>query len=157
MIRRVISGGQTGVDRAALDVALELGIECGGWCPKGRRAEDGHIPGKYPLMETPARHYAQRTQWNVRDADATLILCHGTPRGGTAKTADFAEALGKPYLMVDLDQPPDMHGIRNWLDARSISTLNIAGPRESQSPGIYAEACELLRQLFRLQTETGPD
>ena len=157
MIRRVISGGQTGVDRAALDVALALGIECGGWCPKGRRAEDGKIPAHYPLRETPKRHYAQRTEWNVRDADATLILCHGMPRGGTARTAAFAERLGRPCLIVDLDQPRDEPAILGWLDKQHINTLNIAGPRESQSPGIYEEAGDLLRQLFRHQTDTGPD
>jgi len=157
VIRRIISGGQTGVDRAALDVALALGIKCGGWCPKGRRAEDGAIPARYPLRETPKQHYTQRTEWNVRDADATLILCHGTPRGGTARTAAFAERLGRPCLIVDLDQPQDVPAIRDWLDTQRISTLNIAGSRESQSPGIYAEAGALLRELFGNQTDTGPD
>jgi len=157
VIRRIISGGQTGVDRAALDVAIVLGIACGGWCPKGRRAEDGEIPLRYPLLETPKRHYAQRTEWNVRDADATLILCHGTPRGGTARTVIFAERLGRPCLIVDLDKMRDVPAILGWIGAQHIRTLNIAGPRESQSPGIYVEACALLRELFGNQTDTGPD
>ena len=83
MLTRIVSGGQTGVDRAALDVALELSIPCGGWCPKGRKAEDGALPARYPLKETPSEEYAQRTTWNVRDSDGTLILTHGAPTGGT--------------------------------------------------------------------------
>jgi len=157
LIQRVTSGGQTGVDRAALDVALELDIECGGWCPKGRRAEDGIIARKYPLQETPKRDYVQRTEWNVRDSDATLILCRGKPQGGTAKTIIFAVALNKPYLAVNLDRPPDLPVIRDWLRRSEVSVLNVAGPRESQSPGIYNKASAVLRQLFRYQTLAGPD
>src|SRR3989442_8006923 len=82
----IVSGGQTGVDRAALDTALALGLTCGGWCPRGRRAEDGPLPARYPLRETPSASYPERTEWNVRDSDGTLVLHHGRLRGGTALT-----------------------------------------------------------------------
>ena len=149
MIRRIISGGQTGVDRAALDAALELKVEFGGWCPKDRRAEDGIIDRKYPLKETPKRDYAQRTEWNVRDSDATLILCHGKPQGGTAQTIAFAKALNKPCLILNLDLPPDLQAARNWLSQSQIGVLNVAGPRESQSPGIYRQAKASLLSLLQ--------
>ena len=101
-VEKIISGGQTGVDRAALDVALAMGIDCGGWCPKGRRAEDGSIPSRYPLAETASPAYSQRTKRNVRDSDATLILARGQPRGGTLLTKRTAVELGKPCLSIDL-------------------------------------------------------
>ena len=107
MIERILSGGQTGVDRAALDVALELGLPCGGWCPKGRRAEDGPIPSHYPLTETPWDGYPQRTEWNVRDSDGTLILTEGEPDRGTALTRELAARHGKPCLVLDLTERPD--------------------------------------------------
>src|SRR5260221_10992589 len=103
MFTRIVSGGQTGVDRAALDVALEQGIACGGWCPRGRRAEDGPLDERYPLQETPWDGYPQRTEWNVRDSDATLILSRGTPDRGTALTEDIARRRKKPDLAVDLN------------------------------------------------------
>ncbi|PSQ85488.1 MAG: molybdenum cofactor carrier, partial [Bacteroidetes bacterium QH_2_63_10] len=85
-MRKIISGGQTGVDRAALDAALAFNVPVGGWCPKGRRAEDGQIPDRYPLEETPSEAYEQRTAWNVRDSDGTLIITDGSLEGGTALT-----------------------------------------------------------------------
>jgi hypothetical protein len=90
------------VDRASLDAALEFGIPCGGWCPKGRKAEDGPIPPRYPLSETPSADYGQRTEWNVRDSDGTLILNSGELAGGTAQTVEIARRLRKPFLVVDL-------------------------------------------------------
>src|SRR5438445_1429872 len=98
MFEKVISGGQTGVDRAALDVALELGVPAGGWCPKGRKAEDGSLAPRYPLTETPSEEYWQRTEWNVRDSDGTLVLTRGAPTEGTAYTIEVAKKLGKPCL-----------------------------------------------------------
>src|SRR5262245_54833883 len=92
---KIISGGQSGVDRAALDVALELGIPCGGWCPKGRRAEDGPLPDRYPLDETQTSFYPERTRRNVRDSDGTLILADGAAKGGTALTIELAEQMQK--------------------------------------------------------------
>lgn len=136
----VISGGQTGVDRAALDVAMELGVPCGGWCPRGRRAEDGMIPLKYPLRETPSGSYEQRTAWNVRDADATLVLCCRPPRGGTALTLRFVRRTGKASLVVDLDDLGGEEAARAFLASHRVRVLNVAGPRESQQPGIAVRA-----------------
>lgn len=104
---RIISGGQTGVDRAALDVAMARGLACGGWVPRGRRAEDGRLPLRYPMRESRRNSYGERTRLNVRDADGTLILTRGQPIGGTALTAALAQRLGKPYLLVDLENAPD--------------------------------------------------
>lgn len=145
---RIVSGGQTGVDRAALDVALSLGLPCGGWCPQGRLAEDGVIPESYPLVETPCADYAQRTHWNVRDADGTLILVGGPFGGGTAYTLETARNLGKPHLIVDLDQNPLPQAVHTWLHLSRIQTLNTAGPRESQSSGIYALSARFLQTVF---------
>jgi predicted Rossmann fold nucleotide-binding protein DprA/Smf involved in DNA uptake len=146
---KIISGGQTGVDRAALDVALELGLACGGYCPKGRWAEDGPIPDKYPLQETPSADHPQRTEWNVRDSDGTLILTLGKPAGGTASTLQHARELGRPCLVVDLSLPAGTDAINEWLAANQIRTLNIAGPRASESPQVYALAVAMLRSLLR--------
>src|SRR5262245_55320595 len=106
MTLEIRSGGQTGVDRAALDVALELGLPCGGWCPRGRRAEDGPIPDHYPLRETRSPAYPVRTRWNVRDSDGTLILTRGRPDRGTLLTEELARDMGKPLLVVGLNEPP---------------------------------------------------
>jgi hypothetical protein len=148
MLTRIVSGGQTGVDRAALDVALELGLACGGWCPRGRKAEDGPIDARYPLAETPWDGYPQRTEWNVRDSDATLILTLGEPDRGTLLTRQVAEKGKKPCLAVDL-AGADVGGIRDWLTEHCVSVLNVAGSRESSSPGIHARARELLLCLLR--------
>ena len=150
MITKVVSGGQTGVDRAALDVALEHGIPCGGWCPKGRRAEDGSILSRYPVTETPSVEYAQRTEWNVRDADGTLILTRGPATGGTAFTIEVARRLGKPCLIIDLDESPMSSTVPAWADKNRIETLNIAGPRESTTPGIYERARRFLHTALPL-------
>jgi hypothetical protein len=147
-VERVVSGGQTGVDRAALDVARELGIAIGGWCPKGRRAEDGLIDASYPLQETPDAAYAQRTAWNVRDSDATLVLTRGEVRGGTAQTLECAERSGKPHLVLDAFDPAGVAAARDWLAAHRIRILNVAGPRESKSPGVYDAASAFLRRVL---------
>lgn len=144
---QIVSGGQTGVDRAALDVALELGIPCGGWCPKGRRAEDGLIPDVYPLRESPTANYAERTALNVKDSDGTLILSRGPLRGGTALTKTFAERYRRPFLVVDLRDDTSQL-IHEWLSAHSIRVLNVAGPRESSQPGITRQAATFLRALL---------
>ncbi|MDX1488399.1 MAG: putative molybdenum carrier protein [Acidiferrobacterales bacterium] len=146
---RIISGGQTGVDRAALDIAIELGIPCGGWCPHGRKAEDGVIPAIYPLTETSSAEYAPRTARNVYDADATLILACGPPTGGTALTVEIARRAELPCLIVDLEQPPAQCEVRRWLKRHATGTLNVAGPRESGCPGIYDKALAFLRTLLQ--------
>lgn len=148
LLARIISGGQTGVDRAALDVALELGIPCGGWCPRGRRAEDGVIPARYPVRETPGRDYPQRTAWNVRDADGTLLLTRGRVRGGTALTLRLASRAGKPVLVVDLGGIVDSAAAFAWLEAHRVLVLNVAGPRESENEGIASEARTFLRSVL---------
>ncbi len=137
---RVVSGGQTGVDRAALDAAVELGITCGGWCPLGRLAEDGPLDGRYPLEETPTSEYAERTMWNVRDSDGTLILRFGPLTGGTAYTVDCARRLSRPWLEIDLEADPEPAELRSWLASAGISTLNVAGPRGSRHPEVYPRA-----------------
>ena len=146
MLHKLISGGQTGVDRAALDVGLALGLAVGGWCPKGRRAEDGIIPDRYPLVETPERSYQNRTRRNIEDADGTLILNQGKLDGGTALTA---RQIGKPCLIVALEEGIEPATFRDWLAAHHLAVLNVAGPRESKRPGVYAAACRLLDTLLQ--------
>ena len=145
MFTRIVSGGQTGVDRAALDLALEQGLPCGGWCPRGRRAEDGPLDARYPLDETPWSGYPQRTEWNVRDSDGTLLLVTTAHRPGTELTHDVARRLGRPVYLWHLDALPDPDAFRRWLRIHNIRTLNVAGPRVSESPGVYASACAYLR------------
>ncbi len=146
--RKIISGGQTGVDRAALDVALELGIPCGGWCPKGRLAEDGIIDERYPLRETDSSEYPVRTEMNVKDSDATLIITQGQVAGGTAETLEFAKRHKKTHLVVDFFKARDPAIVRKWLEFNQVGTLNVAGPRESSVPGIYGKAAEFLRKIL---------
>jgi hypothetical protein len=160
MIARLVSGGQSGVDRAALDAALELGLPCGGWCPKGRKAEDGPIADRYPLTETPSAQYSQRTRWNIRDSDGTLILSWGELTGGTLLTADECRKAGKPHLVLDLaDEEHLLEAIataRTWGAANVASgVLNVAGPRESSHPGIYDAAKEFLRAVLDPRPASG--
>lgn len=146
---QIVSGGQTGVDRASLDVALALGFPVGGWCPQGRRAADGRIPDHYPLQETPESDYETRTRRNVEDSDGTLILNTGELDGGTALTAHHAEVIGKPCLVVALETGIEPAAFHTWLDTQRIAVLNVAGPRESQRPGVYTAAYRLLTMLLR--------
>lgn len=145
---KIVSGGQTGVDGAALDVALELGIECGGWCPAGRSAEDGPIDVRYPLRETPSPDPAQRTEWNVRDSDATLVLSSGAASAGTELAVTTARRLRRPIHTFHAGSAEDVGAFRRWLQVYRVGTLNVAGPRESESPGIYAEARRILTALL---------
>jgi len=150
MLKKIISGGQTGVDRAALDVALELGIPCGGWCPKGRKAEDGAIPARYPLQELPSGGYRRRTKRNVHESDGTLILFQEQLTGGSAFTADEARKQSKPCHTVNLSATADPREVTEWIKQNNIGVLNIAGPREGRAPGIHAAAAAYLRTLFQL-------
>ena len=145
---RIISGGQTGVDRAALDAAINLQISHGGWCPRGRLAEDGTIPDQYHLSETGDIDYRTRTEWNVRDTDATLVLNTGKLEGGTELTIEFARKFRKPCLVINLDDPDKAGIIYEWLLNNRINTLNVAGPRASKRPGIYDAAYALLLDVF---------
>jgi hypothetical protein len=148
-IKMIVSGGQTGVDRAALDVAMERTIRCGGWCPKGRRAEDGVINRRYPLDETGSKDYSRRTEWNVRDSDGTMILTVGEPTGGTALTIRAAEELGRPCIILDPSGEAGVERFREWMEAWKIETLNVAGPRESAIPGIYDLAVAFLQKILQ--------
>jgi len=148
-LERILSGGQTGVDRAALDVAIELGIEHGGWCPKGRLAEDGRIDDRYRLIELESRNYVDRTRRNVMDADGTLILYTGILQGGTFLTARFAEQLQKPLLTIRLSHPGKPNRVRDWVLKHHIKVMNIAGPRATKDPTIYKLAVEFLNQTLR--------
>jgi hypothetical protein len=151
-LRRLVSGGQTGADRAALDVALELGLEIGGWVPRGRVAEDGVIPARYTgLHETESADPAVRTSCNVRDADATLIMSHGPLAGGSRFTADEAAQLSKPLLHLDLATlalADAAEQLRGWLRATDPEVLNVAGPRASEDPRIGAVVTTLLRAVL---------
>ena len=148
LLIKIISGGQTGVDRAALDAAMASGLTVGGWCPKGRRAEDGTIPQIYPLQETPEASYPVRTTWNVRDSDGTLVLWRGEPSRGTGLTQARAKALHKPLYVLDLTLPVAPAAVADWIREHSIGVLNVAGPRESESPGIYEAARKTIHQIL---------
>ena len=148
-IHRIVSGGQTGVDRGALDAAISLGMEHGGWCPRGRLAEDGQVPDIYELVETDSPDYPVRTEQNVIDSDATLILYRNRVSGGTNFTYRMAKKHKRPYLLIDLDNGQDVDGVRAWLLANGVSVLNVAGPRESSSVGIGREAREFLLAVLR--------
>ena len=134
----IISGGQSGVDQAALDFALNNGIPCGGWCPKGRLAEDGIIPDNYPLKETTTSEYKERTRLNVRDSDGTLILYKDKIDKGTMLTHKLALEMNKPVLTIKLPVDLDFNKAKlsKWITNNNISFLNIAGLRESSNPGI---------------------
>ena len=136
MIKKIISGGQTGVDRAALDFALDHKIPCGGWCPKGRRAEDGAIPVRYPMQEADSPDYTVRTKRNVDHSDGTLIITIGQMDPGTSLTYQYAISSNKPCLVIDVSKK-DYSEVLPWLQKNRVSTLDIAGPRESNAPGIY--------------------
>lgn len=137
-ISKIISGGQTGADRAGLDVALVHDFPHGGWCPKGRKAEDGPIDAKYELTETPSVNYLQRTEWNVRDTDGTIVFTIAKEiTGGSLRTVEFARKHNKPYHHVskgDLNGPES--NVREFIKQHDIKLLNIAGSRESKEPGI---------------------
>ena len=155
MLQKVISGGQTGVDRAGLDAALNAAIPIGGYCPRGRIAEDGTIPEKYPLIELESPDTYYRTEQNVVKSDGTLLLNKGPLSEGTKLTRDFTVKYGKPCLIVQLEKPIDPVHVIRWLREQFISVLNIAGPRESKLPeGIYNEACTYLDNVFTRLKET---
>jgi len=136
------------VDRAALDVAMEAGIPVGGWCPAGRRAEDGAIPAKYPLDELDSPEYGTRTEKNVVCSDGTLVLNMGELEDGTLATATLSEHHRKPLLIVPLEREGDAREVASWIEATGIRVLNIAGPRESKRPGVYDRAVAFLRRLL---------
>ena len=154
-IQRIISGGQTGVDRAALDFAITRKIAHGGWCPAGRRAADGVLDARYQLLETESSGYRQRTKRNVLDSDATLILYRGRLEGGSLLTRDLATGHGKPLLLCDLHAPTEelLAAWQDWLVSHPIAILNIAGPSEARNPGIYLQASTLLGLFWSTEHE----
>ncbi len=148
---KVVSGGQTGVDRAGWDAAMGAGLPTGGWVPRGRRAEDGAVPGRYPARECPSPDYPARTELNVVDSDATLIVHRGPLDGGTKLTLDLCRRHRKPVCVVALDRlgPEEAEAeIRAFLERERPRVLNVAGPRESKSPGIHAAARDLLSRAL---------
>ena len=142
----IVSGGQTGADRAGLDFAMRAGLPHDGWCPRGRLAEDGRLDPRYELRETPSASYAERTEWNVRDSDATAIFTLKRElTGGTKLTAEFAAASGKPLVHLSADDLGPLEAavkLKQFLAEHGVARLNIAGPRASQEPGIgdYVDA-----------------
>jgi Circularly permutated YpsA SLOG family len=151
----IVSGGQTGADRAALDFTIAHGIAHGGWCPRGRLAEDGPIPARYQLQDTRSHKYSQRTEWNVRDSDATVLFTLDSQiKGGTALTRDLAERLEKPWLHlisgnVDGASVAEAAGrLSAFLAEHQVRTLNVAGPRASQEPGVANFVGQVLAAVF---------
>ena len=151
MIKKIISGGQTGADRAALDVAIKEGIPHGGWIPKGRKAEDGMLPDKYQLQEMPTVSYSKRTEQNVLDSDGTLIVSHGKLNGGSALTRRLAEKHKRPHIHLDMNKlsvNEAVDALRVWIGNNEIMILNVAGPRASKDPDIYNGTATVLETLF---------
>ena len=156
-LQKIISGGQTGVDRGALDAAIALGIEHGGSCPRGRIAEDGYVPARFQLTELASPKYAVRTEQNVLDSDGTLIFYNGRLTAGTGLTQRVAMKHHKPVYLYDLTRPDPLEDVVGWLIDNHISTLNCAGPRESSARGIESITCGLCKELFALVMNTpGP-
>ncbi len=144
---RIVSGGQSGADIAALDWAISHGVVHGGWCPKGRRSEDGPIEPHYQLNETPLASYLQRTEWNVRDSDATVVFSlDDSLDGGSRRTAQFADKFGKPWLHFRPSVHPKF--LAQFLVRQNVTTLNVAGKRESSAPGIYRFVFDTLERAI---------
>jgi hypothetical protein len=146
----IVSGGQTGVDRGALEAAIALGIEHGGWCPLGRLAEDGCIPSRYQLTELESRDYAARTEKNVIDSDGTLLIYRRKLTGGTLLTFRMVNKWSRPHYLIRIDERWSLTKARDWLARVRPATLNVAGPRESTSPGIEQRAMEVLVEILSM-------
>lgn len=163
-ILKIFSGGQTCADRGGLEAALRCGVPHGGWCPKGRKAEDGRIPARYTLRETDTENYPQRTERNIVDSDATLVFTRGAPAGGSLLTLELAKRYGKPWYMVDLtrgSQEEHVAGIVAWLQGKAAAAegsfcgqppdkcvLNVAGSRESENPGIEGAVTAMMIEVL---------
>ena len=153
MIEKIISGGQTGADQAALDAAIAWKIPHGGWVPKGRKTEAGKLPNKYQLKETSTENYEERTEKNVMDSEGTLIFSHGDLQGGSKFTKEMAEKHQRPFLHVNLNLINKFDAARNintWIDQKKIKTLNVAGTRASEDPGIYQAVMKIMITVFHM-------
>jgi len=153
LIKKIISGAQTGADRAALDFAIDNEIPHGGWVPKGRKAEDGIISQRYGVKESPSADYGRRTELNVIDSDGTLIISHGKLTEGSALTQRLAQKHNKPCLHIDLNQIPEFKSaieITHWINRHGIEVLNVAGPRASKDSIIYDSTMDILETVFHL-------
>ena len=150
MITKIVSGAQTGADRAGLDVAIRHGFPHGGWCPKGRKAEDGAIGGQYQLVETPSANYLQRTEWNARDSDGTVVLTLAREvTGGSLRTIEFAKKHKRPWIHISRsgDFSPSVT-LQGLVKDHDIGILNVAGSRESKEPGIWKWAYKVIEDAF---------
>jgi hypothetical protein len=151
MLSKIISGGQTGADRAALDVAIRFNIPHGGWIPKGRIAEDGPLPDKYQLQEMTTDSYPKRTEQNIIDSDGTLVISHGSLTGGSAFTRKMTKKHNKPYLHINLNKVPEYHAVflvRKWMYENGVEILNVAGPRASKDPEIYKKVFDIIKGVY---------
>lgn len=147
----IISGGQTGADRAALDFAIKHNIPHGGWCPKGRKALDGPLDAKYQLKETPSEDYPQRTEWNVRDSDATVVFTLAEKlTGGSKKTIDFAKKHKRPWLHLHSGILACSQKLVQFIDQNHVRRLNVAGSRESKEPGLYVWVTSVLEKAAKV-------
>ena len=156
MIKKIISGGQTGADQAALDVAIKLNIPHGGWIPKGRKTEDGRLPDKYELQEMLTASYSKRTGQNVLDSDGTLIISHGKLDGGSALTRTLAKKHNHPWIHLDMDEFTITNAasiVRSWISRNKIQVLNVAGPRASKNPRIYNTTAEVLESVLTIDKD----
>ena len=150
-LKKIISGGQTGADRAALDAAIRFGIPHGGWVPKGRRAEDGVISDRYRMKEMPTGHYWRRTEQNVLDSEGTLIFSFGPLKGGSELTLNLTKKHRRPSLHLNLDEMSIRDSAQHamaFIQQHHIQIVNIAGPRASESPGIYRAVTEVLDKIL---------
>ncbi len=161
MLKKIISGGQTGADRAALDTAIKFNLEHGGWVPAGRKAEDGSVPYQYDLTEMETDSYPERTEQNIVDSDGTLIISHGVLTGGSLLTKKIASKIKKPWCHIDLVEMDEFEGavtLHGFVDDNDIQILNVAGPRASQDPFIYRSVKSIIETFLYMELmETSPE